>query len=183
MNVYLIGPRGSGKSTVARLVARHFQLPLFSTDEWIRGESSRTIVEIFAQSGEEAFRDWESRALSVAATFPAAVVDLGGGAILRAENRELIRRSGSVVWLLADPQQLWERVSADPQSASARPALTDSPGIEEMRRIVADRESLYAACADYEIDTTLLSPDEVARRIVARFPLVDKRNRGTADRP
>lgn len=179
MNLYLIGPRGSGKSTVAPLVARLLGLPLFSSDSWTESQSGQSISEIFAQQGESRFRDWETDAIRVAAQGPSVVVDLGGGAVLRAENRQILAQ-GAVVWLFASAEVLWQRVSADPRTLNSRPRLTESEGLEEMRSILAERESLYAACADYEIDTSLLSPEEVARRIVARYPAVDKQGLGRA---
>jgi shikimate kinase len=82
--------------------------------------------------------------------------------------------------VFASPEILWQRVSADPRSLDSRPPLSDAEGLEEMRSVLAARESLYADCADYEIDTSQLWPEEVARRIVARFPIVDKQGLGRA---
>jgi shikimate kinase len=182
MNLYLIGPRGSGKTTVARHVARRLDLPLFASDEWIQAQTGRTISQLFAERGEEPFRELEQAAVEQSTRLPAAVVDLGGGAVLRDANRRRIREHGWVVWLFASPEVLWERVTADRQSGNTRPPLTELDGLDEMRSIVAQRQSIYADCADYEIDTEAISPDEVARRVVAWFATVDKRNSRAAAR-
>jgi shikimate kinase len=180
MNLYLIGPRGSGKTTVARLVARELDLPLFATDAWIQSETGQTIAQLFSDRGQEYFRDWEQAAIEQSARFPAAVIDLGGGAVLRESNRRRLRSLGRLVWLFASPDILWERVAADRHSTASRPPLTKLPGLEEMQRVTSERQSIYADCADYEIDTGVISPDEVARRVVAWFASVDKRNTSAA---
>jgi shikimate kinase len=191
MHLFLIGPRGSGKSTVARVVARRLDRPYRSTDEAIQLETGRTISELFAARGEAGYRELEVAAVAAASRGPPAVIDLGGGAILSPVSRAVLAATGRTVWLFADPEILWIRISSDPASASTRPALCcgadgfgDSacgenetsldPGLAEMRRVVAARQAIYAACADCEIDTGRLTPEEVARRIVAWFEPVDK---------
>jgi shikimate kinase len=155
---------------------------LFSTDDWVELHSGQTIAEIFVQHGESRFRTLETEAVRLAALGAASVVDLGGGAILSTTNRERIRESGAIVWLKANADVLWQRVQADPRTAQSRPPLTTAGGLDEMRSIVVERESLYAACADYEIDTGALLPHEIARRVASRFALVDKQKRNLSAR-
>ncbi len=173
MNLYLIGPRGSGKSTVAAIVAERLGRPLIATDDWIQTETGKTIAEIFAGDGEGRFRELETAALDKAAQCRSAVVDLGGGAILPEANRQRIRQTGKTVWLFAPAEVLWRRISSDPRSAGTRPPLTAEEGLEEVGLVLEQRDSIYAACADYEIDTGALSADEVAHRVVAWFGTVD----------
>ncbi len=181
MHLYLIGPRGSGKSTVARQVARRLDRPLWANDEAIQVATGKTITELFQTRGEAGFRELESESLANAANSPAAVVDLGGGAVLRESNRSLIRGTGKAVWLFAEAEILWRRICDDPRSTHTRPPLKAqsaetlaSDDLDEIRQLVRERESFYEVCADYEIDTGSLSVDEVARRIVAWFDTVDK---------
>src|SRR5207245_10252960 len=95
------------------------------------------------------------------------VVATGGGVVLRPENRARLAEAGLVVWLTADPQTLWQRLQADPSTRERRPALTAGEGLDEIEETLAAREPLYHACADLILDTTRLSPNEVADRIVA----------------
>ena len=176
MNLYLIGPRGSGKSTVACIVAQRLGRPLIATDEWIQAETGQTIAQVFVERGEAGFRELETAALKTAAECGSAMVDLGGGAILRDANRLQIRQTGLAVWLFAPAEVLFQRISCDPRSAESRPPLTTMEGLEEIRQVLAERDAIYAACADYEIDTSALSADEVARRVVVWFSSVDKSN-------
>lgn len=201
MHLFLIGPLGSGKSSVARQAARWLDRPLIAVDDEVQRTAGQTIAEIFQMRGEADFRDLEAKTLAQAVCSPAAVLDLGGGAILSESNRHLIRQTGKAVWLFADPAILWERVNSDPRSVMTRPPLLRSSGqlrreitnltceandaliagpepegLAELRQVVLQREAIYAACADYEIDTGALSVEEIARRVVAWFSSVDKRS-------
>ena len=92
---------------------------------------------------------------------------LGGGAVVRDENREAIRRAGTVVWLQASPETLWQRISADRATAERRPNLTAEGGITEIIATLGAREPFYRQCADFEVDTEDRTPDEVAEAILA----------------
>ena len=166
MNLFLIGYRGSGKSTVAQLVAREIGLPWLDADAALEQRAGRTIREIFAESGEEAFRDLESAELAKLAAGPAHVVALGGGAVLRQENQQLIKRSGKVAWLRARPETLLARIEADVTTAQRRPNLTDAGGLAEVEQLLAVRTPVYAACADFVVDVDDLSPAAAAAAIV-----------------
>lgn len=165
MNLYLIGYRGSGKTTVARLASTLLAQPWVDADEELERQAGKTIREIFAESGEEHFRELESQVLADLAQGPHRIVALGGGIILRETNRQLLKRSGKVVWLRARPETLLARIQADPTTADRRPQLTSTGGLEEIKRLLAERTPLYATCADYVVDVDELTPEEVAERI------------------
>jgi shikimate kinase len=167
MNLYLIGYRGSGKSTVARLVAERMGLPWIDADEEIERRAGRTIREIFARSGEEAFRDLETAVVSSLAAGPDHIVALGGGAVLREQNRQAIGASGQVVWLRAQAQTLLARIQADATTAARRPNLTAAGGPAEIEQLLAVRTPVYAACADFVVDVDDMPPEQVAASIVA----------------
>ena len=142
--IILIGMPASGKTTVGRAVAQALSLPFHDCDREVERLTGRTIPEIFAAEGEEAFRAVESRALAALCTAEAPCV-IGGGAVLSAENRRLLRRSGTVFWLDRDLENI---MSTD---CSGRPLL--SGGAEALRTLYKNRRGLYAACAH------LLVPD------------------------
>lgn len=144
--IILIGMPASGKTTVGRAVAQALSLPFHDCDREVERLTGRTIPEIFAAEGEEAFRAVESRALAALCTAEApCVIATGGGAVLSAENRRLLRRSGTVFWLDRDLENI---MSTD---CSGRPLL--SGGAEALRTLYENRRGLYAACAH------LLVPD------------------------
>ena len=100
----IIGYRGTGKSTVGRLLAGQMNRAFVDVDLEIEARAGRSIEAIFAESGETVFRDWEERTLAeLLEQYPEAVVATGGGSVVRESNRRRIREFGYVVWLTASP--------------------------------------------------------------------------------
>ncbi len=157
----LIGFMGAGKSAAGRVLAERSGLPLRETDELVSARTGRTITQLFAEEGEAAFRDAESAVIHALAAEPAIVVT-GGGAILRPENVACFRRLGQVVHLTADPEILFGRVSGE----TTRPLLLGENSRATFARLFAERAPLYAAAADWTIDTAGLTPEEVAEEIL-----------------
>ena len=167
----LIGGRGTGKSTVGRLVAGLAGRPFVDSDREIEGRSGRSIRAIFEESGEPAFRDWEQKILArLAAEMPGAVLATGGGAVLREANREVLRGFGLVVWLTADPAEMGRRLQTDRSGLAGRPALTPAGTLDELLAVLAARGPLYAGLADVTIATDGLAPTEVAEALLAHWP-------------
>jgi len=164
MNLYLIGYRGSGKTTVAAELARLLGWKWLDADDEIERRAGKTIKEIFASSGEQSFRDLEAAVVADLAKRTRHVVALGGGAVLREESRLAIQASGKVVWLQASPEVLFQRITADASTAERRPNLTVDGGLAEVERLLAIRSPIYAACADLTVDATV-EPSELARQI------------------
>ena len=171
MNLVLIGLRGTGKSTVARVLGDRLGWPWFDADTEIESRSGQTIAEIFACQGEPAFRDWETRIVAELAQRPNSVLALGGGAIVRPENRQAILAQGRVAWLTASPEVLWQRVQADRATAARRPNLTTAGGINEIIATLDARRAIYQGCAHFEVDTEGKTPEEVADAILVEFNL------------
>ena len=159
-HLYLIGNMGSGKTTVGKRVAERLGLPFYDLDQRIEQATGLTIAELFTQQGEARFRDLESCALAEIAYLPQGVVATGGGVVLRADNRALMRSRGWVIYLRASPDTLWRRL----KHATDRPLLRTESPYETLRAIVQARESLYQE-ADWVIETDALSPEEVAEAI------------------
>lgn len=175
MNLYLIGYRGSGKTTVGRLVADQFGWPFVDTDAEIEKLTGREIRKIFQVDGEEEFRRLETSVIETSTSLHHNVVSLGGGACQRKTNRDYICSSGQSVWLSGDAETLWRRISRDVASDNQRPDLTGLGGLEEVQQLLEQRRENYAVCADYKIDTRELPPHEVASQIVLWWNSVDKK--------
>jgi shikimate kinase len=163
----LIGYRGTGKTTVGRLVADRLSRKFLDADLELEVRAGRPISAIFAECGEAVFRDWEERTLAeLTLGFPDAIVATGGGAVLRQPNRGRIRDFGFVIWLTADPAVLALRLTSDPAGLSARPPLTPAGTIAEITQMLEMRAPLYRELSDVVIDTTDKSPQDVASRVV-----------------
>jgi shikimate kinase len=161
----LIGLPGSGKSTVARRLAKIYSVPVADTDELVEAATGRTVPELFETAGEPAFRAAESTALQSALTDFDGVLSLGGGAILAADNRSALVASGApIVLLRGEPATLLARLG-DPQS---RPLLRADPAAR-LAALAAEREPLYRSVATLTVDTDHHTPAQVAATIAARL--------------
>lgn len=167
-NLFLIGARGTGKSTIATLVANMLGWTAVDADRVLEHQlGQQSIVQVFAELGEEVFRSHEAAVLELICQLNHQVVATGGGVVLRQENRVRLRASGWVVWLQADAETLWQRLLGDAASATQRPALTALDGLTEMKTILQTRTPLYGECADLTVQTAGRSPQAVAEEIVS----------------
>lgn len=171
MNIVLIGYRGTGKSSIARCLAERLGWPRCDADERIARRAGKPIAAIFAEDGEAAFRELESHVVGELAKLDQAVIALGGGAVMREENRRAVRERGKVVWLQADAQTIADRLSADANTATQRPQLTGLGGMDEIRELLALREPVYRELADCQIDTVGKTPSQVCDEILFRLGL------------
>ena len=172
-NLFLIGYRGSGKTTVAAALAERLGWRWLDADAELERRAGKSIKQIFADGGEIAFRDLESIVLADLTALDRHVIALGGGVVLREQNRSLLRGRGKVVWLTAAPETLLARIRSDPTTAARRPDLTAQGGLEEIRSLLAQRTPLYSACADLTIAADRLGPDEIATEILTALSLQD----------
>ena len=163
-NLYLVGYRGTGKTTVGRLLADALGRPFVDLDERIETDAGRSIAAIFADEGEAGFRDRETAALRAAVGVD-SIIATGGGVVLREGNRRLLKSTGFVVWLQALAEILWERIRADTLTAARRPNLT-SGGLGEIVELLAVRERFYREVADAVVDAGGASPEVVADAIL-----------------
>jgi shikimate kinase len=163
--IFLIGYRGTGKSAVARELASRVGFSWIDADEAIEQHAGKSIARVFADDGEPAFRQMESSVLAELASERRTIVALGGGAVLRDENRQAIRTAGSVVWLTASVETILERVAADETTARRRPNLTVAGGRAEIEELLAARTPLYRECATLTVDTEGKTAAEVADEI------------------
>lgn len=163
-HVFLIGFMGSGKSTVGRLVAERLARPFVDLDEEIERRTGVRIAELFRAAGEERFRQAEHEALTAVVEGSDAVIACGGGVVLRDENRRLLKRQGTVVYLSVSAEEALARIG----DAADRPLLAgDARGIAP--RILSSRLSLYRATADTTVDTSGRTAEEVADEVVRQL--------------
>jgi shikimate kinase len=167
----LVGMRGSGKSTVGRILAGRLERPFVDADVELEARVGRPIATLFAEEGEPSFRDWEERVVSLlTAEHPGAVLATGGGVVLREANRKALRAFGFVVWLRADPSVAAARLEADGRGLAARPALTAAGTLAEIADVLEARMPLYREVADAVVDTSGRTADEVADAIHSLWP-------------
>jgi shikimate kinase len=164
MNIVLIGYRGTGKSTVATMLAERLGREVVSTDAMIIKRVGRSIPEIIEQKGWEYFRDQESEVCREVAQQDHLVIDTGGGAILRQDNVEWFKKSGTLFWLTAEVATIAERIGDDTQ----RPSLTGTQSfVDEISAVVKERQPRYQAAADHLVATDQQTPKQVADSIEA----------------
>ncbi len=144
-NIYLIGPRACGKTTLGRRLAARLRRPFVDTDRRIRLATGKTVAELVAEGGWEAFRQAEAEVLADVALFSGQVVSCGGGIVLREDNREVLKK-GLVLYLRAEPGVLAERLMRNPENAQ-RPSLTGASIADEVRQVLAERAPLYEGLA------------------------------------
>ncbi|GIW84759.1 MAG: shikimate kinase AroL [Thermogemmata sp.] len=167
--ILLVGYRGTGKSTVGRSLAAALKWSFVDCDEEVERLAGRSIADIFAQEGEERFREREAAVLREVCQQQECVIATGGGVVLRESNRLLLRQAGWVVWLRAEPEIILSRLQRDPWTAARRPALTEQGGLAEICTLLVQRTPLYAAVADHVVDTDRLSPQAVVAAILTAW--------------
>jgi shikimate kinase len=178
--ICLIGLPGSGKSTVGRQLARRLGLSFIDSDQAIEKHIGCTIREYFELEGEESFRDVEQSTLAelTSASFSAArqslgnakyktVLSTGGGAVLRAANRQALRQSGQVVYLHSQPDDIFKRLRHDRN----RPLLQVGDPLQRLRDLYAVRDPLYRETAHFVVETGRPSVATLVNMIVMQLEL------------
>ena len=166
-HLLLTGYRGCGKSGVGKLLSELLRRDFIDTDIEIEINAGKTIAELFTEVGEEGFRDLESdQIVSLGSIKESAIISLGGGAILRPENRRCIRNLGKTIWLQATPETIFERISKDETTQSRRPKLSKLSDKDEIRSILELRVPWYKEVADLAVSTDGHTIERVAETIV-----------------
>jgi shikimate kinase len=164
MNVVLIGYRGTGKSTVGKVLAAKLGRPVVSTDAEIVRRAGQTVPEIVAQHGWDHFRDLESTVCQDFAARDGLIIDTGGGAILRPHNVECLKRTGTVFWLTASVSTIASRIGRDNQ----RPSLTGTKSfVEEIEEVLAVRTPKYQEAADHTVPTDGCTTNQIVETILS----------------
>jgi shikimate kinase len=167
MVVTLIGYRGTGKTTVAPLLAGRLNFESIDADAELERRVGRTVREIFESESESGFRARESALLAELLGRDRLVIAAGGGAVLDSNTRERMRAAGPVVWLRAMAPTIERQIAADPATRDRRPNLTAEGGRREIDSLLAVREPLYRETASSTVDVDDRSVDEVVAAILS----------------
>ncbi len=162
MNIALIGFRGTGKTTIARLLAKDMDKRLISTDDEIIKRTNLSISKFVKKYGWNEFRKIESDVISNIIDFDECIIDTGGGVVMKDGNVSTLKKSSLVILLTTDIKTITSRI----KKGRERPPLTKDNIISEIKEVLKERESMYKNAADYIIDTSNLSPQEVSNLIM-----------------
>ncbi|GAA3976442.1 shikimate kinase [Actinomadura viridis] len=160
----LIGPPGSGKTTIGTALAERLGLPLRDTDADTEAAAGKPIGEIFIDDGEERFRELERAAVRAALAEHEGVLALGGGAVLAPETQELLA-GHTVIYLRVGLAEAVKRVGL----ASARPLLVLNPR-SQLRKLLEERLPIYERLATLRVDTDGRTPEEIVEEILKELP-------------
>ena len=160
-HIYLIGFMGCGKTSVSIAMNQLYGKNIVEFDDRIIAKEGRSINQIFAESGENYFRDLETEMLKELADEDNIIVSCGGGMVLREENRRLMKENGVIIWLDATPETILDRVKDD----DSRPNLKGKKNVKDIKALKNKRADAYAEAADIKVDTDGKTIREVAKEI------------------
>jgi shikimate kinase len=169
MKIFLIGYRCTGKTTIGKILAEILDFKFIDTDRSIENHTGLTILQIVEQDGWEKFRQIEKNVLLGLENLENQVIATGGGIIINPENRQFIRKNGVSVWLDADFNTIWHRITSDKNTPATRPPLSLQPLFQETQDLLTDRKPLYEQIGTIKIDTGCHTPLEIARIIERRL--------------
>ena len=161
-NLYLVGMPGAGKTTIGKALARHLDLPFVDADQEIVSHTGVAIATIFELEGESGFRLRESQMIAELCARDGVLLATGGGAVLRPDNRDALKRTGVVVYLHASLDHLWQRTRHD----SRRPLLRADNPRAVLKGLLDVRDPLYRETADLVVETGRQSANRLVREIV-----------------
>lgn len=160
-NIFLVGLMGSGKTTIAKLLAKHRGLTFVDSDHEIVSRCGVSIPTIFEIEGEEGFRKREACVIDELSRRQRVVLATGGGAVLRPENRANLKGRGAVVYLRCQPRELYMRTRHDKN----RPLLQTDDPLKKLQELYAARHALYMETADIVLDSGRQSAHCLVRRL------------------
>jgi shikimate kinase len=169
MNLFLIGYRCSGKTTIGKSIAKTIDWSFVDSDLLVTQKNGKSIKDIIDTEGWDAFRRMECATLKQICTKDRQVVATGGGVILDADNIKAMRTSGTVVWLNANVATVQKRMRQDKNTEDLRPALTDRGQIGEIEDMLLQRKPYYESASDFSIETDDVQINEITAKIIQRI--------------
>ena len=163
--LFLIGYRGTGKTTLGKKVSNKLGYKFIDLDELIVKNAKKTIPEIFSTQGESAFREYETSALKQVLEKEKIVIACGGGIITIEGNIELMKKNGAICLLTASPKTIFKRIYTDKN----RPALTNKDPLEEIIFMLDKRKNAYEKAKDFEVTTEHGKQSEQAKEIIEKY--------------
>ena len=176
MNLFLIGYRCSGKTTIGQSIAKTIEWSFVDSDMRVIKEGGKSIKDIIDAEGWNAFRRMERSTLKLICAKDRQVVATGGGVVLDPANIKVMKASGTVVWLEATAETIRYRMRQDKSTESFRPALTDKGEMEEIEDMLLKRNPYYESASDFSISTDGIPANEITRRIIEKL---NKKDSGT----
>lgn len=162
-NIFLVGMMGAGKTTLGRALAQRLRMPFVDTDRVMVERTGVPVATIFEIEGEDGFRRRESALLAEVAACESQVIATGGGAVLADANRSLMRQRGTVIYLRAQVEALWERTRHD----ASRPLLKTPDPRATLAALLEKRDPLYREVAHIIVDTGAQSAATLVNRVLA----------------
>jgi shikimate kinase len=160
-NIFLVGLMGAGKTTVGKLLAKRFNKTFIDSDHEIEKRTGVNIPLIFELEGEAGFRAREAAVIEELARQRNIVLATGGGAVLSQQNRDNLRRNGTVIYLRAKVEDLWQRTRHDKN----RPLLQTADPQAKLKELFAQRDPLYREIADIIVDSGAQSVHALVHQI------------------
>ena len=164
-NIILVGLMGAGKSTIGRQLARRLNLTFYDSDKVVEERTGVSIPTIFAVEGEAGFREREEQVIAELTALPNTLIATGGGSVLRESNREHIKAGGTVIYLRASAEQLFQRIRHD----KTRPLMQTANPMQTLRDLIKAREPLYMEVADLIMPTGKQKVNVILRDIHAKL--------------
>ncbi|QWE24774.1 shikimate kinase [Polynucleobacter sp. AP-Elch-400A-B2] len=166
-NIFLIGLMGAGKSTVGKLLAKKLGRRFLDADHVIEDRCGVKIPVIFEMEGEDGFRKREAQAIKDITAEHDVILATGGGAVLLPENRQLLSERGTVIYLHANPIELWHRT----KGGEGRPLLRNGDAKKILENLYSIRDPLYREISDYVIETGKPSVNQLVNTLIMQLEL------------
>jgi shikimate kinase len=169
MNLFMIGYRCTGKTTIGKSIAAAIDWPFVDADTLLVRECGKPIKEIVDTEGWEAFRRMERSTLKQICTKDRQIVATGGGVVLDKANIKAMKTSGMVIWLSATSETIQKRMLQDKNTGNFRPALTDKGHMQEIEDMLLKRKPYYESASDFSIQTDDEPVSEITQTIIEKL--------------